>query len=217
LSAARDGSPPASPQGRGEGPGAGAAPPADPHLVESRIASTSVYDGSFLKVFRDTVRLPDGHSAEREFVRHPGAVMIVPIVGDGRLVVERQHRYPLGHVLMEFPAGKIDPGEATLACAQRELLEETGYRAREWANAGRMHNAPAYSTEFIEIWFARGLVAGAQRLDEGEAIEVQLIEESELFALAARGELTDAKSLVALLRLQQWRTGAWAPTWQTAR
>jgi len=214
LSAASDGQA-ASPHDRGEGPGADAAPSADAHLVEARIASTNVYDGSFLKVFRDTVRLPDGHSAEREFVRHPGAVMIVPIADDGRLVVERQHRYPLGQVLLEFPAGKIDPGESTLHCARRELLEETGYRAREWAHAGRMHNAPAYSTEFIEIWFARGLVAGARQLDEGEAIEVRLLEESELFALAARGELTDAKSLVALLRLQQWRTGAWAPTWQT--
>jgi ADP-ribose pyrophosphatase len=190
--------------------------PADPHLVETRIASTSVYDGRFLKVFRDTVRLPDGLPGEREFIRHPGAVMIVPIADDGRLVVERQHRYPIDQVLLEFPAGKIDPGEATLDCARRELLEETGYRALEWAHAGRMHNAPAYSTEFIEIWLARGLVAGPQRLDDGEAIEVRLLEESDLHALAARGELTDAKSLVALLRLQQWRSGAWTPTWQTA-
>jgi len=207
----------ASPEDRGERPVADVASPVDSHLVEARIASTGVYDGHFLKVLRDTVRLPDGLGAEREYVRHPGAVMIVPIADDGRLILERQYRYPLGQVLLEFPAGKIDPGESTLHCAQRELLEETGYRAREWALAGRMHNAPAYSTEFIEIWFARGLVAGAQQLDEGEAIEVQLLEEAFLFALAARGELTDAKSMVALLRLQQWRTGAWAPTWQTAR
>jgi ADP-ribose pyrophosphatase len=215
LSAPRDGQA-ASPQERGERPAADATPNADPHLVETRIASTSVVDGSFLKVFRDTVRLPDGSQAVREFVRHPGAVMIVPIADDGRLVVERQYRHPLGQVLLEFPAGKIDPGESTLRCAQRELLEETGYRAREWAHAGRLHNAPAYSTEFIEIWFARGLVAGAPQLDDGEAIEVRLLQESALFALAARGELTDAKSLVALLRLQQWRSGAWAPTWQTS-
>jgi ADP-ribose pyrophosphatase len=199
-----------------ERPGADATTSDDRHLAEARIASASAYDGRFLKVFRDTVRLPDGQVAEREFVRHPGAVMIVPIADDGRLVVERQYRYPLGQVLLEFPAGKIDPGESTLHCAQRELLEETGYRAREWANAGRMHNAPAYSTEFIEIWFARGLVAGPTQLDEGEAIEVLLLGESDLFARAAAGELTDAKSLVALLRLQQWRGGAWTPPWQTA-
>jgi len=200
----------------GQGPAESAADAADPHLVEAKVASTSVYDGAFLKVFRDTVRLPGGGTATREFVRHPGAVMVVPIADDGRLVIERQHRYPLDQVLLEFPAGKLDPGETTLHCAQRELLEETGFRAREWAHAGRMHNAPAYSTEFIEIWFARGLAAGEQQLDDGEFIEVQLLAESELFALAARGELTDAKTLVALLRLQQWRTGAWAPTWQTS-
>jgi ADP-ribose pyrophosphatase len=204
----------ATPAGQGEA--SAAADPADSHLVEARVASTSVYNGHFLKVFRDTVRLPGGKTAPREFIRHPGAVMVVPIADDGRLVIERQHRYPLDMVLLEFPAGKLDPGETTLHCAQRELLEETGYRAREWAHAGRMHNAPAYSTEFIEIWLARGLVAGAQQLDEGEFIEVQLMPEGELFELAARGELTDAKTLVALLRLQQWRTGAWAPSWQTS-
>jgi ADP-ribose pyrophosphatase len=141
--------------------------------------------------------------------------MIVPITDDGRLVVERQHRYPLDMVLVEFPAGKLDPDETTLQCAQRELLEETGFRAREWAYGGRMHNAPAYSTEFIEIWFARGLVAGSQQLDDGELIEVRQVDESALFELAARGELTDAKTLVGLLRLQQWRSGAWTPPWQS--
>ena len=215
MNAARDAQG-ASPESRGAGPGAEAPASVDPHLVELQVASTRIYDGDFLKVYRDTVRLPGGGTAPREFVRHPGAVMIVPIADDGRLVLERQHRYPLGQVLLEFPAGKIDPGESTLGCAQRELLEETGYRAREWACAGRIHNAPAYSTEFIEIWLARGLVAGAQQLDEGEFIEVQLFEPDALFELAARGDLPDAKSLVALLRLQQWRTGAWAPTWQTA-
>ena len=193
-----------------------ATPGVDEHLVERRIRSTSVYDGKFLKVRHDEVRLPGGQSATRDYVVHPGAVMIVPITDDGRLVVERQHRYPLDSVLLEFPAGKLDPDETTLHCAQRELLEETGYRAREWAFAGRMHNAPAYSTEFIEVWFARGLVAGAQQLDEGEFVEVVTMDEAALFALAARGELTDAKTMVGLLRLQQWRSGAWTPSWNAA-
>ena len=188
----------------------------DEHLVERRVRSTTVYDGKFLQLRHDEVTLPGGRSATRDYVVHPGAVMIVPITDDGQLVVERQHRYPLDRVLVEFPAGKLDAGETTLHCAQRELVEETGFTAREWAYAGRMHNAPAYSTEFIEIWFARGLVAGKQQLDEGEFVEVCLVAESELFERAARGELTDAKTLVGLLRLQQWRSGAWSPPWHAA-
>ena len=188
----------------------------DEHLVERRVRSESVYDGDFLQIRRDDVALPGGHHATREYVVHPGAVMIVPFADDGRLVVERQHRYPLDRVLIEFPAGKLDPDETTLQCGQRELREETGFSAREWAFAGRMHNAPAYSTEFIEVWFARGLVAGPQQLDDGESVEVQLMEEGALFELAARGELTDAKTMVGLLRLQQWRSGAWTPAWTSA-
>ena len=117
----------------------------DAHLVERLVRSESVYDGHFLKVRRDQVKLPDGQLAWREHIVHPGAVMIVPLTDDGQLVVERQHRYPLDHVLLEFPAGKLDPDETTLACAKRELLEETGYTAREWAYAGRLHNAQIIS------------------------------------------------------------------------
>ncbi len=188
----------------------------DAHLVERRIKSESVYEGHFLKVRRDEIRLPDGKTAWREHVVHPGAVMIVPITDDGQLIVERQHRYPLDRVLLEFPAGKLDPNETTLHCARRELREETGFSAREWACAGRMHNAPAYSNEFIEVWLARGLVAGPQALDDGEFVEVQAMAEAALFELAASGKLTDAKTLVGLLKLQQWRSGAWTPTWQVA-
>ena len=189
---------------------------ADGHLVERRVRSESVYEGHFLKVRRDEIRLPNGKTAWREHVVHPGAVMIVPITDDGLLIVERQYRYPLDRVLLEFPAGKLDPNETTLHCAQRELREETGFRAREWAYAGRMHNAPAYSNEFIEVWLARGLVAGPQELDDGEFVEVQTMTEAALFALAVTGELTDAKTMVGLLKLQQWRSGAWSPAWQPA-
>ena len=139
--------------------------------------------------------------------------MVVPLLDDGRLVMERQYRYPLGQVMLEFPAGKIDPGESVLHCAQRELAEETGYRARQWARACVMHNACAYSTEGIEIWFARGLQLGERQLDHGELIDLCLMDEAELDALAGRGELTDAKTLLGLQWLQKWRSGAWALDW----
>ncbi|MEK8048158.1 NUDIX hydrolase [Ideonella margarita] len=190
---------------------------ADEHLIEPLVEAHQVFKGSFLDVRRDTVQLPKQQGlATREYVRHSGAVMIVPILDDGRLVLERQYRHPIGQVLLEFPAGKIDPNESQLHCAQRELLEETGYTAREWACAGVMHNAPAYSTEGIGIWFARGLQAGPQQLDHGEHIEVVLMEEAELDALAGRGEMTDAKSLIALMWLQKWRAGQWPLHWQSA-
>jgi ADP-ribose pyrophosphatase len=138
----------------------------------------------------------------------------VPLLPDGRLVMERQYRYPLGRVLLEFPAGKIDPGEAPFTTAVRELIEETGYRATEWARAGVLHNAAAYSTEGIEIWFARGLTLGERALDHGELIELVSMHEAELDARAARGELTDAKTLIGLLWLQKWRAGLWPLQWQ---
>ncbi len=188
-------------------------PVADDHLVERRLSGQQVWRGSFLDVRRDTVALADGGSATREYIVHPGAVMVVPLLDDGRLVMERQYRYPLGQVLLEFPAGKIDAGESVLACAQRELAEETGYRAGQWARACLMHNACAYSTEGIEIWFARDLVAGDRQLDHGELIDLCLVDEAELDALAGRGELTDAKTLLGLQWLQKWRSGAWTLDW----
>jgi ADP-ribose pyrophosphatase len=191
-------------------------PAADPQLSEHGLAGTQVYRGRFLDVRRDTVRLPDGATAEREYIVHPGAVMIVPLLPDGRLVVERQYRYPLGRVMLEFPAGKIDAQEPPFACAVRELAEETGYRAREWSRAGILHNAIAYSDEGIEVWFARGLERGEQRLDAGEFVDVLSASAEELDALAARGELTDAKTLIGLLWLQRWRAGAWPLVWQPA-
>jgi ADP-ribose pyrophosphatase len=118
----------------------------DQHLVEHRVSRQEILKGDFLHAFRDTVVLPDGGSATREFVIHPGAVMIIPLLvdeqGQLRVVLERQFRYPVGQVMIEFPAGKLDSGESVLACAQRELQEETGYSAREWARAGVLHPVP---------------------------------------------------------------------------
>jgi ADP-ribose pyrophosphatase len=188
----------------------------DKHLTEVLVSTEPVWCGRFLDVRRDTVALPDGQLTTREHIVHPGAVMMVPLLPDGRLVMERQYRHPMGRVMLEFPAGKIDPGEAPFACAVRELAEETGYRAAEWARAGILHNAIAYSNEGIEIWFARGLAAGEQRLDAGEFLEIVIHAPAEVDALAARGDVTDAKTLIGLLWLQKWQSGQWPLAWQPA-
>jgi ADP-ribose pyrophosphatase len=188
----------------------------DANLREHLVSSAAVFNGNFLKVKRDVVRMPDGAQATREYILHPGAVMIVPLLDDGSLLLERQFRYPMGRVMLEFPAGKLDAGEAPLRCAQRELLEETGYSAAEWAHAGVLHNAIAYSNEAIEIFFARGLVAGQQALDEGEFLELVTHSPAELDALCASGELTDAKTLIGLLWLSRWQSGRWALDWQAS-
>ena len=186
------------------------------HLRETTLDSEQVWKGRLLDVRRDRVSLPDGSTGHREYIVHPGAVMVVAMFDDGRLIVERQWRHPIGKALLEFPAGKLEAGEPVLACAVRELFEETGYRAAEWARAGVTHNAIAYATEGIEIWFARGLVAGERRLDHGEFLDVLEATSDELEAAAGRGELTDAKTLVGLLWLRQWREGRWPLEWRAA-
>jgi len=187
--------------------------PDDAHLTEIRVASQELLHGHFLHAMRDTVRLPDGNQAFREYVIHPGAVMVVAELPDGRLVLERQFRYPVQSVMVEFPAGKLDPGEDSLACAKRELLEETGYTARQWARAGVLHPVISYSTEFIDIWFARELTAGERQLDAGEFLDVFSASADELLQCCRDGRITDAKTLTGVLWLQNLRSGAWSLDW----
>ena len=189
-------------------------------LTEHRVDGRELFKGHFLHALCDQVRLPDGRVAEREYVVHPGAVMVVPLLeragGALEVVLERQYRYPVQRTLIEFPAGKLDAGEAPLACAQRELLEETGYRAREWARAGVLHPVVSYSTEFIEIWFARGLSLGERRLDEGEFLEVFTATPDQLQAWCRDGTITDAKTLIGALWVQNTQSGAWSLDWRPA-
>lgn len=192
-------------------------PPELQHLRETCLESVDVWKGSLLHIRRDRVQTPDNTPATREYVVHPGAVMIIPLLerddGGLRVVLERQFRYPLHRVVIEFPAGKRDAGEDLLRCAQRELREETGYRAREWAHAGVLHPLVAYSNEFIDIWFARGLSTGDRQLDPGESLDVFDAHPDELLQWCRRGEVTDGKTLVGSLWLQNVLSGAWTLDW----
>ena len=186
------------------------------HLVETKISSEPVYQGSFLNILRDTVLLPNGQQATREYVVHPGAVVVIALLDDGRIVLERQHRYPVGEVMVEFPAGKLDAGENPQYCGQRELLEETGYSATQWAYAGKMHLAIAYSDEVLHIYFAKGLTLGERKLDDGESLDVFTTTPEELLAMCGQGLVTDAKTLTCTLWLQNVLSGAWPLQWVAA-
>ncbi|THF62573.1 NUDIX domain-containing protein [Pseudothauera rhizosphaerae] len=175
------------------------APQPDP-LEERELASEPVFDGRLLKVRRDTVHLPDGKQGVREYIRHPGAVAIVAVLPDGRLIFERQYRYPLRRAFLEIPAGKIDPGEDILACAVRELREEAGYRADEWQYLGVMHPCIGYSDERIELFLARGLTHIGNALDEGEFLELLTLSLAEAEAAVHGGRITDGKTIAALFR-----------------
>lgn len=167
-------------------------------LTEKYLSGERVFEGKLLKIDCDTVLLPDGKESKREYVRHPGACVVVAEVRPGVLIFERQFRYPLRRSFIELPAGKLDPNEEPLTCAKRELLEETGYSASEWTHLGVMHPCIGYSDERIEIFLARGLVKGEQKLDEGEFLEVfeMTLEEAHRAVLAQK--ITDGKSVTAL-------------------
>jgi len=151
-----------------------------------------------LHVFRDAVRLPDGSTGVREYIRHPGAVVVIPVCADGTLIFERQFRYPLGRAFLELPAGKIDAGEHILACAQRELREETGYAGSDWRHLGVMHPCIGYSDERIEIFLATGLAHVGDALDDGEFLEIAHLTLAEARAAVFDGRITDAKTITAL-------------------
>jgi ADP-ribose pyrophosphatase len=181
----------------------------DKHLTETRIDGVLAFDGEFLKVQRDTVRLPDGKTTTREYIRHPGAVVILPLFDDSTVLLERQFRYPNDRVFIEFPAGKIDPGEPPLDCAKRELLEETGYTARDWQFVCTIHNAIAYSDEHLEIFLARGLSAGAAKLDDEEFLETITASVDEVLDWVKTGKITDVKTVIGAFWIDKLAKGGW--------
>jgi ADP-ribose pyrophosphatase len=178
-------------------------------LAETRIASETVFSGTLLNVRRDRVRLPNGHETGREFVVHPGAVLAIPLLDDGRLVFERQFRYPLGRAFLELPAGKIDAGEDPLSTGKRELLEETGYSAREWRYLAALHPCIGYSDEVIHIYLATGLEAGEHRRDHDETLEILTLTLEEALERVRNGEITDAKTMIALFWAEKTLAGTW--------
>jgi ADP-ribose pyrophosphatase len=186
----------------------------DSHLTEQTTAREELLKGHFLHIVRETVRLPDGASATREFVLHPGAVAVVPFLDDGRIVLERQYRHPTRRSHIEIPAGKLDAGEQPLACGQRELLEETGYVAREWAYAFTMYPTVAYSDEAIHIWFARGLEHKGAKLDAGEFLDVFTATPEEFLGWCRDGGVRDSKTLAAAIWIQNVVAGTWKLDWQ---
>ena len=157
-------------------------------LTEHFVSGELVFDGKLLRVHRDVVRLPDGSQGAREYIRHPGAVAVVPLFDDRSVLLERQFRYPHGREFIEVPAGKLDPGEPHLDTAKRELLEETGYSAAQWTRLGAIHTAIAYTDEAIEIFLAKKLrKERAAQLDAGEFVETLIVPFDDAIAMVREG------------------------------
>jgi len=187
-------------------------PAGDQHLREEKISGEDVYGGIFLNMKRDQVRLPDGETAVREYLTHPGAVAILAILDDGRILLERQYRYPIAKACIEIPAGKLEVGEDALLCAKRELEEETGYSAKKWSYIRRIHPVISYSTEFIDIYLAEGLSPGNSHLDAEEFLDVFAAPLEQLIEWVEQGEISDVKTTIAVYWLDRYRRGFVLPT-----
>lgn len=170
-------------------------------LGETFVSSEEIFDGKIMHVFKDRVTLPDGNPASREFMRHVGAVCVIPVTEEGEVIVERQFRYPIGKVITEIPAGKLDSKqEDRLLAAQRELLEETGITADNWLDLGELYPACAYSDEMLNVYLATGLHFGERKLDEDEFLDIRKVPLGELVEQVMRGGIADSKTQVAILK-----------------
>ena len=179
------------------------------NLYEHPLNSTKVYTGKLLHVHRDEVRLPDGKTSVREYIRHPGAVVVLPLTQSGELILERQHRYPLGRDFIEVPAGKIDPGEQTLACAQRELLEETGYKAQDWRYITTVYPCIGFADERLVYYLAQDLAFEGHQRDDDEFMEIFSLPLDRALAMVQTGEICESKTIIGLFWLEKILSGAW--------
>lgn len=173
------------------------------NLIEKKLSSQCVYKGCLLHVWKDEVELPNGKTSIREYIRHPGAVVVVPVLDNGNLVLEKQFRYPSNQVFIECPAGKIDPGESLEETARRELLEETGYDCTELNYLGKTHPGIGYTDELIYLYEGRGLIRLDTARDEDEFLEIFDIPLQEAYQMVVKGEITDAKSMAAILLFRE--------------
>lgn len=178
-------------------------------LTETGLTSEAVFDGRLLHVRRDRVRLPDGGESTREYIVHPGAVVIVPVFENGDLLLERQHRYPLHRDFIELPAGKIDAGEDDLSCAKRELEEETGYTAGEWRELTTIYPCIGYSNERLAFYLARGLAPGRHGRDPDEFLEILRVPFGEAMGWLRSGKICETKTVVGLFWLEKLLEQGW--------
>lgn len=171
-------------------------------LTETIISSEVIYDGRIVHLYKETVRLPNGENATREVIKHAGAVAIVPIDANGNVVMVRQYRLPTRRVLLEIPAGTLNPGEDPLACAVRELQEETGYKPGHLERLGGIYTAPGYTSEFIHLFLATDLLESRLSPDADEFLELERFPFSEALRLIDTGEIADGKTISGLLLAQ---------------
>ncbi|MCC6534890.1 MAG: NUDIX hydrolase [Burkholderiales bacterium] len=178
-------------------------------FTEHTLESKTVYRGRLLQVQEDTVRLPDGAEARREYIVHPGAAVMLAMPDRGHVIMERQYRYALRDHVYELPAGKIDAGEDALATAKRELLEETGYRAGDWRHLLTTYPVVGYADERIELYLARELEYVGHALDEGEFLDVFTLPLEDAIAWVRSGRIVESKTIIGLLLAEKIAAGQW--------
>jgi ADP-ribose pyrophosphatase len=182
-----------------------------PDLTEHTLDSRDEYRGRLLHVKKDRVRLPDGAESTREYIVHPGAAVIIPVFENGDILLERQHRYPLRRDFIELPAGKFDPDETELACAQRELQEETGYVAERWSELPTFYPCIGYANERLVYFLAEGLTYSGENMDDDEFLEILRVPLKEAIAMIGDGRIDEAKTVMGLLWYERFALTALKP------